>query len=460
MAHYAQVLDGVVQTVIVIDDEKEDVALLASLMEEGTRLIKASYNTREGVHYGQDGEPDGGEALRFNFPQAGYIYDELRDAFYARQEKPFASMYFCEKTMRWKLPLPNKAVRRVFHGSVKRKVFLTSQGFEAFGPLVLDNLARSLGLEFITNHAAAEIALPVTDQETRFFAARPEFNHNRPMTERQLLNITDRLVQQSLGFPVLPAWRGRTKEEVLALPNEPLFVKRQRTHAKDTNPMSYSTWQNPKEFVKNAPASFWEMQAEPDPLYGEFIFQPYISHPFSGLDLRIAVNNQSETHVWCESMMTYEDIDVLGKWVPFTGDCSKEKEAVAKLVKDQGLKAGVHLLQFVWYKDAWVLMDWNSRITGAQLNLFPTAYPVLNDAFAHMLGLPLLHEADNIYWEQRSYRTWQLDRRVESLVGECGLFARWVNDKLHRVAAIGTSKREVEERYAQLDLRLSQRSSV
>lgn len=458
MAHYAQVIDNIVQTVLVVDKD-EDAALIEPHLNNGGKLIKVSFNTRNGVHYGADGKPDGGEALRFNYPQAGYYYDEVRDAFYPSKDKPADTMYLCNQSLAFKQPLENKAIRAStgMPQGPKHKVYLTPGGFSMFGPITLDNLSRSLNIEFVNDLAQAKLALPMTDQETLLFADRPEFDGLRPMTSRQLLDITDRLAQQRLGLPVLPAWRGRTKEEVEALGDQPLFVKRQRTLAKDRHPMAYTSWANAQAFLDAVDDSFWELQAAPDALYGEFIFQPQIKHPFSGLDLRIAVNQDSETHVWCESMMTYDAVDVLGKWVPFAGDCTKEKEDVARVVKEQGLKAGVHLLQYAWYNDQWTLMDWNSRFTGVHVSLFPSVYPVLNDAFSWMLGLPLYHEADNLYWEQRSYRDLGLGRSVEGLVGESGLFARWVGDKLHRVAGIGTSKREVEERYARFDHLLTQR---
>jgi hypothetical protein len=55
-------------------------------MERGYKL---SYNTRGNVHYGQDGEPDGGVALRGNYAGIGYTYDADNDVFYAPQ--PYAS---------------------------------------------------------------------------------------------------------------------------------------------------------------------------------------------------------------------------------------------------------------------------------------------------------------------------------------------------------------------------------
>ena len=37
--------------------------------------MQTSYNTRGNVHYGSDGQPDGGEALNKNYAGIGYLWD-------------------------------------------------------------------------------------------------------------------------------------------------------------------------------------------------------------------------------------------------------------------------------------------------------------------------------------------------------------------------------------------------
>ena len=94
MAHFAKVVDGVVETVIVAEQDFIDTL-------EGT-WVQTSYNTRGGVHLGQDLEPDGGVALRKNYASIGGIYDSVRDAFYLTQ--PFASWVLNEDTCLWNPP--------------------------------------------------------------------------------------------------------------------------------------------------------------------------------------------------------------------------------------------------------------------------------------------------------------------------------------------------------------------
>tara|TARA_R100000742_G_C4244386_1_gene63532 strand:- start:249 stop:614 length:366 start_codon:yes stop_codon:yes gene_type:complete len=100
MSHFAKVEDGIVTTVIVAEQDFIDEHC------EGT-WIQTSYNTRRGIHYGQDGNPDGGVALRKNYAGAGFVYDATRDAFY--QSKPYPSWILDEDSCVWGPPtaMPN-----------------------------------------------------------------------------------------------------------------------------------------------------------------------------------------------------------------------------------------------------------------------------------------------------------------------------------------------------------------
>lgn len=99
MAHYAQVVDNKVINIIVA--EQDFINELNGYLGE---WIQTSYNTRGGVHYGQDGEPDGGEALRYNYAGIGFSYDADRDAFIP--ETPYQSWILNEDTCLWEAPIP------------------------------------------------------------------------------------------------------------------------------------------------------------------------------------------------------------------------------------------------------------------------------------------------------------------------------------------------------------------
>ena len=98
MSHFAKVVDGIVEQVIVAEQDFIDDHC------EGT-WVQTSYNTRGGLHYTEqevtytyqdindvtktgtalEGIADGGEGLRKNFACIGFTYDSERDAFYAPQ---------------------------------------------------------------------------------------------------------------------------------------------------------------------------------------------------------------------------------------------------------------------------------------------------------------------------------------------------------------------------------------
>jgi hypothetical protein len=101
MGHFAKVDNGIVQRVIVAEQDFID---SYQDNEPGT-WIKTSYNTRGNLHYGPDGQPDGGEPLRGNYAGIGYIYDEVNDVFYP--PKPFNSWTIgAETNWNWQAPIP------------------------------------------------------------------------------------------------------------------------------------------------------------------------------------------------------------------------------------------------------------------------------------------------------------------------------------------------------------------
>tara|TARA_R100001369_G_scaffold26102_2_gene47196 strand:+ start:1245 stop:1622 length:378 start_codon:yes stop_codon:yes gene_type:complete len=95
LSHFAKVENGIVANVIVAEQEFID-------KQDGT-WVQTSYNTREGVHYGQDGNDDGGVALRFRYSGIGMVYDSTNDVFY--EPKPFASWTLNTSTWIWDAPI-------------------------------------------------------------------------------------------------------------------------------------------------------------------------------------------------------------------------------------------------------------------------------------------------------------------------------------------------------------------
>lgn len=93
MGHYAKVVSGIVQQVIVAEADFFNTFVDSSPGE----WIQTSYNTRGNVHYSPNSnEPDGGVALRGNYAGIGYIYDSANDVFYP--PKPYNSWSISAET--------------------------------------------------------------------------------------------------------------------------------------------------------------------------------------------------------------------------------------------------------------------------------------------------------------------------------------------------------------------------
>jgi hypothetical protein len=99
MSHFCKVLDGKVVQVIVAEPD-----FFTTFVDSSPgSWIQTSYNTRGNVHYGPDGEPDGGVAMRGNYAGIGYTYDQTNDVFYAPQ--PYPSWTLSQTTWLWEPPV-------------------------------------------------------------------------------------------------------------------------------------------------------------------------------------------------------------------------------------------------------------------------------------------------------------------------------------------------------------------
>jgi hypothetical protein len=100
MGHFAKVVDGRVTQVIVAEP-----AFFETFVDQTGpgEWIQTSYNTHGGIHYGSNGQPDNGVALRKNYAGIGYTYDRVRDAFIPPH--PFPSWTLNENTCLWEPPI-------------------------------------------------------------------------------------------------------------------------------------------------------------------------------------------------------------------------------------------------------------------------------------------------------------------------------------------------------------------
>lgn len=100
MAHFAKVINNRVIQVIVAEQD----VINSGIFGEPGFWIQTSYNTKGGVHYGSDGQPDGGVALRGNYAGVGYVYDAVNDVFYP--PAPYPSWVLNTTNWAWDPPVP------------------------------------------------------------------------------------------------------------------------------------------------------------------------------------------------------------------------------------------------------------------------------------------------------------------------------------------------------------------
>jgi hypothetical protein len=111
MSYFAKVLTftngkGIVDNVIAADQSFID----SGAEGDPSLWWQTSYNTRGNVHYGQDGQPDGGVALRANYAGIGYTLDTtvvqngVVGVFYTSQ--PYLSWILNTQTYLWEAPVP------------------------------------------------------------------------------------------------------------------------------------------------------------------------------------------------------------------------------------------------------------------------------------------------------------------------------------------------------------------
>jgi hypothetical protein len=100
MSHFAQIDNNNIVTSVIVADQD---FINSGAVGDPSLWIQTSYNTHSGIHYGPDGQPDGGIALRKNYAGIGYIYDATLDAFYP--PKPFNSWVLDDNTGMWNPPV-------------------------------------------------------------------------------------------------------------------------------------------------------------------------------------------------------------------------------------------------------------------------------------------------------------------------------------------------------------------
>jgi hypothetical protein len=445
MPYYAKVELGSVTEVILAEQ------LFIDEMPKTDTWVQTSIDTRGGVHYSADGKPDGGSAIRKNFARVGYIYDAERDAFYLPNKNP--RLYLDEATCLWvpyiKSTLFDSPSAYVASDTNRKTLYVPQNTMQLLNKNTLDGLQHNLGIDITTDISLAGYVLLLSDTDVYEMLAYPSTGVSVPFTAGVLLSLTDRIDMKSLGFDSLPVTIPLKKEDVLGLPNTPIFVKRRRTYSKEDNGIAYSTWESPSAFVDSMHSSFWEEQAKPNPLYGEYVIQPALSYPIKSLHIHIAVNCESEALIWSVDEHRLPSVNQFGRVTPYTGDISELATLLQGVCTKYGLRNGLHSVQFVWYDNKWTLLDWNARgAANSHVRFFAAVHPVLDQAIAHMMDIPK-PKKQQTYYEARGYHATPIPAIYVVDLYAAQLFPRRFNSTgdVVQVAGIGLTKTEVQARF-------------
>lgn len=191
MAHYALVKNGrVIQVIVLEESRKEEVEKFT-----GDTLIQTSYKTRDGVHYGVDGKPDGEPALRLNYAQMGGYYDKERDIFYdAPLADPTAYNYWDPELMRF-FPVmktnPNGNFSTISQRLPDRTVYMSEEASALFGRYTRAALRDSVGADVTLDPAKSALGLFTDSKQVLTYCQATRGSVVAPMTEEVLAQISN-----------------------------------------------------------------------------------------------------------------------------------------------------------------------------------------------------------------------------------------------------------------------------
>ncbi|MAE50123.1 hypothetical protein CMI48_04850 [Candidatus Pacearchaeota archaeon] len=104
MAHFAEIdQNNIVLRVLVVGDDQEHRGqeFLADDLGLGGTWIQTSYNTGGNIHYGPDGQPDGGTPLHMNYAGVGSTWDGTGFA-----TPSFYESWVLDENYVWQAPTP------------------------------------------------------------------------------------------------------------------------------------------------------------------------------------------------------------------------------------------------------------------------------------------------------------------------------------------------------------------
>jgi len=302
---------------------------------------------------------------------------------------------------------------------------------------IWNEIAKVIGINVVSS--PAEYNLILTDTSAYNSAG----TINNYISVDSFNQLTDRISQQELQLPVLPAVVPRVDSDLDSFGDVPIFVKHRRTYGKSTNKFAYTLWNSPSDLRKNiVDGDLWEYQNNPLEMIGELIIVPAITQPLLVHSVSFSVNENSEvlflrTHTgFTQKSGEYLD----GEIYPYVDPIIQTN--ISNICLNMGVKGGIHEVEFALYNDQLVLLDWNPRpgfgnsATGRDIKS-----GVMVAALAHMVGLPV-PTLNPYYTIQRNYADLNLSSSLCVDAQQSGILARCQRDRLYSLAYTGQTKQD------------------
>ncbi len=300
-------------------------------------------------------------------------------------------------------------------------------------------LAGRIGIELSADPGACAL-LPLSDAVAMRFADR----HPGQFMPREAFDrLTDRLRQSELGIAVVPS---STQPTAFA---GPVFVKTRRTTHRGGTALSHTIWPSAADFLAAHDAAFQAYNVKPDPVDGELIFQPAWSYPAQGFELNFSVSHDCEPFFFSTCATTDSAPRHFGKIVTAQAPDGLKQE-IARVCREQGIRSGIHCVEFVMLDGKPHLYDWNPR-PPYYATIHHLGTPGYADAaLAHMCGLTL-PQLQPVFFEQRGYFDNPIDTKWFARIVEMGLLPRLDGGAIVRVSTTASSAQVASELLNQME---------
>lgn len=216
-----------------------------------------------------------------------------------------------------------------------------------------------------------------------------------------VMQLADRIQQQTLGIPVIPSVIPRAAEDFNAFGDVQLFVKTRITLYKTKAPLMYTHWDSPAALAAAVGPDFWAYQASGQ---AELIIQPSAGELIDGYTCEFSVNEDSVPYIFNRVLYKAQrgKVDMERAVAPVTLPPGVEN-GIAAVCASLSITGGLHNAQFVVRDGVTELVEWTPRPIVSSVDGLFGMPGALEAALQHMVGIPVI-PPPLFFMEQRLYK--------------------------------------------------------